>query len=98
MPPLFFIVTTIMVLGGPLYGITIILFDTERRPHQRTVLALGGMVLLKTAIITLLAGLGILLGNRFSSLLPLLVVWAGGFAVIQVMRQPLLTGVDVHRQ
>ncbi|MCI0714168.1 MAG: hypothetical protein L0154_28690 [Chloroflexi bacterium] len=97
MPPLFFIITPILVLAAPLYGITIILFDTERKPRQRTVLALGGVVLIKAIIITLLAGLGILLGNRFSSLLPLLVVWAGGFAVILVMRQPLLTGVDPRR-
>ena len=97
MPPLFFLMTVIIVLAAPLYGITIILFDTEHRPRQRTVLALGGVVLIKAAIITLLSGLGILLGNRFSSLLPLLVVWAGGFAVILVMRQPSLTGVDPHR-
>lgn len=96
MPPLFFISTTALVLGAPLYGITIILFDTERRPRERTVLALGGMVLIKTAIITLLAGLGILLGNRIYSLLPLMVVWAGCFAVIQVLRQPLLTGIKPH--
>ncbi len=59
MPPLHIYLVTLLLLLPPLYGIAIILFD-NRSPHCRTVLALGGGILLNAAIVTGLCIIGLL--------------------------------------
>lgn len=50
MPPVHIYLTTLLLLLPPLYGIAIILLD-NRAPHCRSVLALGGGLLLNAAIL-----------------------------------------------
>lgn len=80
MPLLFFVLITVIWLAGPLYGITVILLNTQRRPHHRNILALGGGVLINTAIITMLAVWGSLLQGTVAGILPLVIIWGAALA------------------
>lgn len=78
------------MLAPPLYGIGIVLFDTNRRPHERNILALGGAVLLNSLILTLLGGVGWLIDGDANRWLPLLVIWIAAFSVYRLMGEPAL--------
>lgn len=90
MPIPFFIVISFLFLSTPVYGIIILLFDKYHRPHQRSILALGGGLLLKIFMIFTLVSLGWLLSGNWLGWLPLLLILVAGFNVYQLMNEPAL--------
>ena len=90
MPPLLAASTALLLLTGPVYGILIVLFDTHHRPHHRSILALGGGVLLNVFILTFMAIIGFLIEGNPNPIVSLLVIWAAGVTVYQMMREATL--------
>lgn len=90
MPPLFMMGTAILVLASPIYGLIVILFNTRQRPHHRSILALGGGVLLKIFIMSLLAMVGFMIEGNPNPILSLVFFWLAGIVVYHLMNTAVL--------
>ena len=90
MPIPFFIIISMLVFFAPVYGIIILLFDTQHRPHQRSILALGGGLLLKCFGLFGLVSISWLLGGSGLAWLPFLLIGFASFNIYQLMSQATL--------
>ena len=90
MPTPFFIIVSLLVLSSPVYGIIILAFDTQHRPHQRSILALGGGLLLKCFGLFGLISLNWLLGGSWQAWLPFLVIMVASWNIYLLMNQTSL--------
>ncbi len=84
------IVVSMLFLIAPIYGILILLFDTHYRPHRRTILALGGGILLKCFALFGLVSLMWLFGQNSHAWILLLFILGVSFNVYQLMNETAL--------
>lgn len=87
MPIPFFIIVSMLVLSSPVYGIIILALDTQHRPHQRSILALGGGLLLKSFGLLGFVSLSWFLGGSWLAWLPFLVIMVASLNIYLLMNQ-----------